>query len=131
LDNLVFEVGTENINPVFSECQTPNFHDVNSSYAICLSSGLKVAMAGDTTVQVNDPKEEEIGSYTSYLWVYMVETTNRTNYISTQRINLQIDIIKTAEVCAFTLKEETISIINHIMILEESVEEEVSLSKYA
>jgi dipeptidyl aminopeptidase/acylaminoacyl peptidase len=88
-------------------------------------------MAGDTTVQVNDPKEEEIGSYTSYLWVYMVETTNRTNYISTQRINLQIDIIKTAEVCAFTLKEETISIINHIMILEESVEEEVSLSKYA
>jgi len=54
MENLVFELGTLNANSTFEECQVPNFHDANSSQAICLSSGLRLAMSGDTTVKIEN-----------------------------------------------------------------------------
>jgi len=54
MDNIVLELGTLDTESNFTECLAPNFHDVNSSQAICLTSGMKVGMSGDTTVKIEN-----------------------------------------------------------------------------
>ena len=54
MENLVFEVETLNTNSDFDECEITNFHDSNSSQAICLNSGMKLGLDGDTTVKVEN-----------------------------------------------------------------------------
>ena len=44
MENLIFELETLYTDSTYEDCQVLNFHDANSSQAICLSSGMKVGM---------------------------------------------------------------------------------------
>ena len=55
---------------------------------------MRLQMQGDTTVQISDTQQSDIGTNNAYLWVYMVDPGNRTNNINTIRVDLQVTIVK-------------------------------------